>query len=58
MRIFSEILYFVDATTSFGAINFKMSNIDFMIGNACKSLQGVPGVSFVIARRDSLERYF
>lgn len=52
-----ESLYFVDATTSFGAIPVKMSNIDFMVGNACKSLQGVPGVAFVIAKRESLERF-
>ena len=57
LKKYLESLYFVDATTSFGAIPIKMSNIDFMIGNACKSLQGVPGVAFVIAKRESLERF-
>jgi len=43
--------------TSFGAIPVNMKNIDFMMSNSCKSLQGVPGVSFIIARREMLQKY-
>ena len=43
--------------TSFGAIPIKMKNIDFLMSNSCKSLQGVPGVSFIIAKREMLQKY-
>lgn len=51
-------MFMVDAMTSFGAIPIDMKNVDFLLSNSCKSLQGVPGISFVIARKSMLEKYF
>lgn len=50
--------FIVDSISSFGGIPFRLSDwhIDVMIGSSNKCLQGVPGVPFVIARRDALER--
>jgi len=49
-------MYFVDAMTSFGAIPVDMKHVDFLLSNSCKSLQGVPGIAFVIARKSMLEK--
>src|SRR5213594_2972825 len=51
-----ERAYVVDAMSSFGgmAIDFAAAGIDFIISSASKCLEGVPGFSFVICRRDSL----
>jgi 2-aminoethylphosphonate-pyruvate transaminase len=48
----------VDAMSSFGGIPFDAGalGIDFLIASANKCLQGVPGIAFVIARRDALMR--
>jgi len=48
--------FIVDAMSSFGAIpiNFAAAGIDFLISSANKCLEGVPGFSFVIGRRDLL----
>lgn len=50
--------FIVDAMSSFGAIPLDLAKggIDFLISSANKCIQGVPGFSFVIARRDQLER--
>ena len=49
-------LYVVDAMSSFGAlsIDFADAGIDYLISSANKCLEGVPGFSFVIARRAEL----
>ncbi|HKS37079.1 MAG TPA: 2-aminoethylphosphonate--pyruvate transaminase [Verrucomicrobiae bacterium] len=49
-------LYIVDAMSSFGAIpiDFNATGIDYLISSANKCLEGVPGFSFVIARRSAL----
>jgi 2-aminoethylphosphonate-pyruvate transaminase len=49
--------FIVDAMSSFGAIpiNLAQTAIDFLISSANKCIQGVPGFSFVLARRDKLE---
>ncbi|MDA1277298.1 MAG: 2-aminoethylphosphonate--pyruvate transaminase [Verrucomicrobia bacterium] len=49
-------IYIVDAMSSFGAlpIPLKNSGIDYLISSANKCIEGVPGFSFVIARRDAL----
>ena len=49
-------IYIVDAMSSFGAIpiDFAAAGIDFLISSANKCLEGVPGFSFVIGRRDLL----
>ncbi|AHM57403.1 2-aminoethylphosphonate--pyruvate transaminase PhnW [Peptoclostridium acidaminophilum DSM 3953] len=46
----------VDAMSSFGGIPIDMQSlgIDFLISSANKCIQGVPGFSFVIARKDKL----
>ena len=48
--------YVVDAMSSFGgmAIDFAAAGIDFLISSASKCIEGVPGFSFVICRRDAL----
>src|SRR2546425_11169669 len=48
--------YIVDAMSSFGAIpiDFDRADIDYLISSANKCIEGVPGFSFVICRRDSL----
>ena len=48
--------YFVDAMSSFGAVplNLADSYIDYLVSSANKCIEGVPGFSFVIARREVL----
>ncbi len=48
--------YIVDAMSSFGAypIDLKACGIDFLISSSNKNIEGVPGFSFVLARRESL----
>lgn len=48
--------YFVDAMSSFGAIplNVAECEIDYLVSSANKCIEGVPGFSFVLARRDAL----
>ncbi len=49
--------YIVDAMSSFAGIPIDVPGIgiDFLISSANKCIEGVPGFSFVIARRDALE---
>lgn len=49
--------FIVDAMSSFGAypVDMPEARIDFLISSSNKCIEGVPGFSFVIARRDSLE---
>jgi len=46
----------VDAMSSFGAIPIHLENacIDFLISSSNKCIQGVPGFSFVLAKREKL----
>ncbi len=48
--------YIVDAMSSFGAIPIDLggAGIDYLISSANKCIEGVPGFSFVIARRAAL----
>jgi len=46
--------YFVDAMSSFGAVQLDLNNIDFVVSSANKCLQGVPGFSYAISRRTAL----
>ena len=48
--------YILDAISSFAAIpiDFAAAGIDYLISSANKCIEGVPGFSFVIARRDAL----
>lgn len=49
-------IYIVDAMSSFGAypVNLHDAGISFLISSSNKCIEGVPGFSFVIARRDQL----
>ncbi|MBI3414135.1 MAG: 2-aminoethylphosphonate--pyruvate transaminase [Verrucomicrobia bacterium] len=49
-------IFIVDAMSSFGAlpIDFAAAGIDYLISSANKCIEGVPGFSFVIARRAPL----
>lgn len=53
-----SVTYIVDAMSSFGAVpvNVAYSNIDFLISSSNKCIEGVPGFSFIIARKESLLR--
>lgn len=48
--------FIVDAMSSFGGVDIPVKEwgIDFLISSANKCIQGVPGFSFIIARRDLL----
>jgi 2-aminoethylphosphonate-pyruvate transaminase len=48
--------YFVDSMSTFGAVpfDFEQCGIDFLVSSANKCIEGVPGFSFTICRRDSL----
>jgi 2-aminoethylphosphonate-pyruvate transaminase len=51
-----QAFYFVDAMSSFGAvpINIQNGQIDYLVSSANKCFQGVPGFSYVIARKSEL----
>lgn len=48
--------FIVDAMSSFGSvpIDFAAAGIDYLVSSANKCIEGVPGFSFVIARREAL----
>ena len=48
--------YIVDAMSSFGGIPLNVSKcaIDYLISSANKCIEGVPGFSFILARREAL----
>ncbi len=49
-------VFIVDAMSSFGGVDIPVADwgIDFIISSANKCIQGVPGFSFIIARRSLL----
>lgn len=49
-------VYIVDAMSSFAAlpIDFASAGIDYLVSSANKCIEGVPGFSFVIARKNDL----
>lgn len=48
---------FVDAMSSFGGVEFKAADVcDVLVTSANKCIQGVPGFSLVVAKRDLLEK--
>ncbi|MCU0560858.1 MAG: 2-aminoethylphosphonate--pyruvate transaminase [Desulfobacterales bacterium] len=51
-------VFIVDAMSSFGGIPLDAAAIgaDYLVSSANKCIQGVPGFSFVVARRQELER--
>lgn len=49
--------FFVDAMSAYGAIDLDVeeSHIDFVCSSANKCIEGVPGFSFIVARKAALE---
>jgi len=49
-------IFIVDAMSSFGAypIDLHANQIDFLISSSNKCIEGIPGFSFIIARKDVL----
>lgn len=49
-------LFIVDAMSSFGGVEIPVETlgIDFLVSSANKCIQGVPGFSFIIARKSAL----
>ncbi len=50
--------FIVDAVSSFGAVPIDIENwhIDFLVSSSNKCIEGVPGFSFVIAKKEALEK--
>ena len=51
-----NLCYVVDAMSSFGGVPLDMAaaQVDFLISSANKCIEGVPGFSFILARREAL----
>lgn len=51
-----DILYFVDATYSFGGmpVDIESSQIDFLVTSSGQCLQGVPGLGLVLCKKERL----
>jgi len=51
-------VYIIDTISSFGGIpiNIKKIKADYIMGSANKCLQGMPGISFVIAKKSELKK--
>ena len=49
-------VYVVDSMSAFGGVVFGLAacHADFLVSSANKCLQGVPGIAFVLCRRDAL----
>lgn len=52
-----RLTFIVDAMSSFACVEMPVEDwhIDFLVSSANKGIQGVPGFSFIICRRDKLE---
>ncbi len=50
--------FIVDAMSSFGGVPLDMpaAGIDYLVSSANKCIEGVPGFSFIVARRETLAR--
>ena len=50
-------VFLVDAMSSYGGIpvNFEENNISFLVSSSNKCIQGVPGFSFVICKKDVIK---
>lgn len=53
-----NLVYIVDSMSAFGAVPVDVAacGIDFLISSSNKCIEGVPGFSFVIAKREELEK--
>jgi 2-aminoethylphosphonate-pyruvate transaminase len=54
---FDNVTYIVDAMSSFGGIPVSMTegHIDYLVSSSNKCIEGVPGFSYVIAKKAHLE---
>ena len=54
----NNIIFIVDSMSAFGAIDIDVykSNIDFLISSANKCLEGVPGFSFIICKKNLIKQ--
>ncbi len=52
----NERIFFVDAMSSFGGVPLDMAaaSIDYLVSSSNKCIEGVPGFSFVLARKTAL----
>ncbi len=52
------LIYFVDAMSSFGGVDIDVKGleIDFLVSSANKCIQGVPGFSFIVCKKDALAK--
>ncbi len=50
--------FFVDSMSAFGGVefDFRECGIDYLVSSANKCMEGVPGFSFVLCRREALEQ--
>jgi len=53
-----NIVFIVDAMSSFGGVEMDLQkmNIDFLVSSSNKCIEGVPGFSFIIAKKSVLEK--
>lgn len=53
-----DLVFIVDAMSSFAGVDIpvKQWHIDYLISSANKCIQGVPGFSFIIAKREELKK--
>jgi 2-aminoethylphosphonate-pyruvate transaminase len=51
-----DVSYIVDSMSAFGAVplNIATAHIDFLVSSSNKCIEGVPGFSFIIAKKESL----
>lgn len=51
-------LFVVDSMSAFGGIDFNFAgcHADFLVSSANKCIEGVPGIAFVLCRRDALQK--
>ena len=51
------IIYVVDAISSVGGIPISVDecHIDYLLGTANKCIQGIPGISFVVCKKDEIK---
>lgn len=53
-----NVRFFVDSMSGFGAyaLDLEKANVAYIVSSANKNIEGVPGFSFAICRRDDLQR--
>lgn len=53
-----DVRFFVDSMSGFGAyaLDLEKANVAYIVSSANKNIEGVPGFSFAICRRDDLQR--